>query len=343
MSDFSLPINTTLVADVLELLRNRDAAIAKMDYTGSTNLSAGFLRFNRTNRVLEEWSGSAWVEQRVEQAGIVKPFAGTAAPRGHLLCDGSAVSRATYADLFAAIGISYGSGDGSTTFNLPNVTGRLPLGKTAAGSTANLGATGGSLGHTHSLPAQYHSMGTGADLSIGSSGGHTTTIDIAHGHTASAVSSNANILVSTGFTGYSNITLNDPGHAHTVEGHGTTTAGDGKNTGNAGNKFAKARATAVTGTGDTNGTTVSTDTNITLSNGNHRHEVSLTDSGHNHTINVGNLPSTLLQDTGGGHAHGSSTFSGSIGLVTGGVNGNAAMTSGAGDPPYIVLNYIITT
>lgn len=53
-------------------------------------------------------------------AGSIIPFAGTNIPDGYLLCDGSAISRTTYADLFAAIGTVYGSGDGSTTFNLPN-------------------------------------------------------------------------------------------------------------------------------------------------------------------------------------------------------------------------------
>jgi microcystin-dependent protein len=56
-------------------------------------------------------------------AGVVLPFAGAAAPDGWLLCDGSAISRTTYARLFATIGTSFGVGDGSTTFNLPNTQG----------------------------------------------------------------------------------------------------------------------------------------------------------------------------------------------------------------------------
>ena len=59
-------------------------------------------------------------------AGSIIPFAGTNIPDGYLLCDGSAVSRTTYADLFAAIGTVYGSGDGSTTFNVPDLNDRLP-------------------------------------------------------------------------------------------------------------------------------------------------------------------------------------------------------------------------
>ena len=52
--------------------------------------------------------------------GMVSPYAGTTAPEGWLICDGSAISRTTYSDLFSVIGTIYGAGDGSTTFNLPN-------------------------------------------------------------------------------------------------------------------------------------------------------------------------------------------------------------------------------
>jgi phage-related tail fiber protein len=57
--------------------------------------------------------------------GAVLVFAGASAPGGFLLCDGSPVSRTTYAALFAAIGSAHGSGDGSTTFNLPDYRGRF--------------------------------------------------------------------------------------------------------------------------------------------------------------------------------------------------------------------------
>lgn len=57
--------------------------------------------------------------------GAVFPFAGTTTPSGYLSCDGSAVSRSTYAGLFTAIGTSHGQGDGSTTFNVPDYRGRF--------------------------------------------------------------------------------------------------------------------------------------------------------------------------------------------------------------------------
>ena len=64
--------------------------------------------------------------------GSIQPYAGASIPAGWLLCDGSAVSRTDYAALFAAIGTLYGTGDGSTTFNLPDFTDKTFWGGTAA-------------------------------------------------------------------------------------------------------------------------------------------------------------------------------------------------------------------
>jgi microcystin-dependent protein len=64
----------------------------------------------------------------VGPTGTIVAFAGTAAPTGWLLCDGSEVSRESYAELFTAIGSLYGDGDGVNTFNLPDLRGRTPIG-----------------------------------------------------------------------------------------------------------------------------------------------------------------------------------------------------------------------
>jgi microcystin-dependent protein len=91
-----------------------------------------------------------------EPAGIVIPFAGNVAPDGWLLCDGSAVSRDTYSDLFEAIGTVYGAGDGSTTFNVPDLSGRVVIG---VSNSHALGSTGGEASHTlteQELPAHSH-------------------------------------------------------------------------------------------------------------------------------------------------------------------------------------------
>ena len=71
--------------------------------------------------------------------GAVVAFAGSTSPAGWLLCDGSAVSRTTYAALFAVIGTTYGSGNGSTTFNLPNLIDRFIQGNSTSGTVKSAG------------------------------------------------------------------------------------------------------------------------------------------------------------------------------------------------------------
>lgn len=80
-------------------------------------------------------------------AGSMVDFAGTTAPSGWLMCDGAAVSRTTYASLFAALGTAYGTGDGSTTFNLPDYRGRFARYNDNMNTTA--GAAGRDTGRTH--------------------------------------------------------------------------------------------------------------------------------------------------------------------------------------------------
>ena len=71
--------------------------------------------------------------------GTVLWSANPAVPSGYLPCNGAAVGRATYPELFAAIGTTYGSGDGSTTFNLPNLIGKVPWGSTSVGTVLDAG------------------------------------------------------------------------------------------------------------------------------------------------------------------------------------------------------------
>jgi microcystin-dependent protein len=96
-------------------------------------------------------------------AGVVLPYAGTTAPTGWVLCDGSAIDRNQYQRLFNAISTTYGNGNGSSTFNLPDLRGRTPAGKDDMGGAAanrlstvvagaTLGAVGGAETHTLSTP-----------------------------------------------------------------------------------------------------------------------------------------------------------------------------------------------
>lgn len=83
-------------------------------------------------------------------AGVVMPFAGSTSPDGWLLCYGQAISRTDYATLFSVLGTTYGTGDGSTTFNLPDMRGRIAAGKDDMGGVAASRLTSGGSGITGS-------------------------------------------------------------------------------------------------------------------------------------------------------------------------------------------------
>jgi len=114
----------------------------------------------------------AVLESEITPSGAISMFAGGAAPSGWFLCNGAAVSRTTYADLFAVVGSTYGAGDGSTTFNVPDFRDRVPVG---AGSSYSLNQAIGALTdsitlssanlptHVHSIEHNHGSQYTGYD------------------------------------------------------------------------------------------------------------------------------------------------------------------------------------
>lgn len=111
--------------------------------------------------------------------GSMLDYAGTTAPMGFLLCAGQAISRTTYAGLFAKIGTNYGAGDGSTTFNVPDYRGRVHavldnLGGTDAGRLAAANTLGGSGG------AETHALST-AELAVHSHANTASQASHAHG------------------------------------------------------------------------------------------------------------------------------------------------------------------
>lgn len=145
------------------------------------------------------------IEERIP-IGSLYQFAGSTAPDGFMLCYGQAVSRSTYADLFNVIGTTYGVGDGSTTFNLPDLRGRVIAGRDdMGGSAANrlttqvspngntLGAAGGAQtdtltvdsmpSHTHTQNAHNHGI---TDTGHIHGGNYSTTKDNGSSQTPSA-------------------------------------------------------------------------------------------------------------------------------------------------------------
>lgn len=127
------------------------------------------------------WDGQAWKSLQTlpggVPAGTIVQWGGATVPSNWLLCDGQVVSRSTYASLFAAIGTAYGAGNGTTTFQLPDLRGRIPVGKNG-GSFGTLGATGGVESVTltaaqSGLPAHTHTF----SATTNTTGAHTHSLN----------------------------------------------------------------------------------------------------------------------------------------------------------------------
>ena len=186
--------------------------------------------------------------------GAMLEYGGSAAPTGWLLCNGSAVSRTTYADLFAVLGTAYGVGDGSTTFNLPDRRGKFGVGvdgtytrgstggsttTSSAGSHDHTGSAGSTTLTTSQIPSHTHTGTTssngdhshyplGSSPSSGSFGSSVNNIasDLAYNIVSA---STANTSFTTNTTGAhthtftSDSTGGGTGHNHSISTDGTHT------------------------------------------------------------------------------------------------------------------------
>ena len=180
------------------LTGNMAAFTAGDDTPASGDQDKLWLKQNASTCVPEGWhwyngSNTAWEDVPVPETalpssltpvGTIIMYGASAAPTNWLICNGDPKSRTTYATLFGIIGTTYGDGDGSSTFNLPDLRSRMPvgIGDGDAGGTAltdrSLGDTGGEENVTltaSQIPAHNHPINTGAD-------GHEH-----HGHTAGNV------------------------------------------------------------------------------------------------------------------------------------------------------------
>lgn len=173
-------------------------------YAGSAAATAAIVTVGADGKVLtadsSQAAGVKW--DLAVPAGAMLDYAGTSAPTGWLLCDGSAVSRSTYSALFSAIGTTWGAGDGSTTFNVPDFRRRVAVGSGGSGSATlgnAVGNTGGAETHTLTtaqIPSHTHTGTTSSD------GAHTHTIsgaeNVAAGtHSAQTPNSGANQITTS--------------------------------------------------------------------------------------------------------------------------------------------------
>jgi microcystin-dependent protein len=160
----------------------------------------------------------------VPPTGVINMWPTASAPTGYLLCDGTAVSRTTYAALFAVVSTTFGVGDGSTTFNVPNYTNRMPYGTTIA-------ATGGSadaitVAHTHT--ATTASSGVHNHTAVSGLGGTSVGGLGQSGSNGFIGYSEATNYYNTGFSG-TQLIQNAGSHTHTLTTDSTGGSGTNAN------------------------------------------------------------------------------------------------------------------
>jgi microcystin-dependent protein len=161
--------------------------------------------------------------------GTVFPYGGGSAPSGYLLCDGSAISRTTYSALFTVISGNFGAGDGSTTFNLPDLRGRVVAGKDDMGGSsanrltdANDGLNGDTLGDTGGAETQtLETANLPAYTPAGTNSGGAASLSFTGPGNISQ--GGATSVVSNVTTGATPITFTQPTFTGTPQG-GTSTA-----------------------------------------------------------------------------------------------------------------------
>lgn len=149
----------TLTAYARSLLDDPDAATAR------ATLGLGALATLSAVGTSQIADGSVTAPKLAANAAVptggLVPFAGATAPAGWLVCDGAAVSRASYPDLFAVIGTTYGTGDGSSTFNLPDLRGRAIYG-VSPGGNSTVDARGDNEGVAAASRTPFHVHGNGS-------------------------------------------------------------------------------------------------------------------------------------------------------------------------------------
>ena len=190
---------------------------------GFPQLSSPIADGNNNFRVTQPWQQffiSLWNRTGANQGGStfepgdIKAIGGASVPQGWLLCDGSAVSRTQFVALFNAIGVIWGAGDNVSTFNIPNLTGNVPVG---ASLTFPLGSTGGSAtatlslgnlpthnhgiadpGHIHTINDPGHAHASVVAASVNTTG--TSTGAVTAGNTSTATTGITTASATTGIT-----------------------------------------------------------------------------------------------------------------------------------------------
>ena len=312
-------INAEFVA--IETAVNSKADIASPTFTGTPAAPTAGSSTNTTQLATTAFVQTAVGALVTIPSGMLAPFAGTSAPTGWFLCDGQAVSRSTYSNLFAVIGTTYGAGDGNassgTTFNVPDLRGRTIAGQDDMGGSAASRLTGDNGATTATASANGSFTSTSNILVDGNSG----TIVLGMKITGTGISSEVTVIKINSQTDIvlsANVTIADD--------TALTFAFDGAVLGSAGGKNTHLLTSGESGLPE------------------HKHTI--TDPSHAHTTNINasgsggtNKPNMTTSTSGGGEV---TTDPQSTGITE--TNNIAAADASSAHniiQPTLVLNYII--
>lgn len=186
-----IAVITAIQATVGRRVRTSATDLAWIPRSEDATLAVG-------DRVWLLQQGATWIvggrlsgEPGGSPIGTVVHFAGATAPDGWLACDGAAVSRTTYATLFAVMSTGYGVGDGSTTFNLPDLRERVAVGTGAGRVRAATGGAATVTLTTNEMPGHTHSAGVGTAATTVQSGTGASVSNATAATTGSSGSGNA--------------------------------------------------------------------------------------------------------------------------------------------------------
>jgi len=191
-----------------ELIVDLDASLNSNLFVQQDANINGYLT---AERVYQDISSPYWLLP----PGVITPYGGASAPDGYLLCNGSAVSRTTYSELFNVIGTSYGDTENITTFQLPNLIDRVP--KYTTSSPGTQGGADTQAISISNMPAHDHGGVTGTD------GNHTHTFTGLSGAIGSGTVGNPDSTGSSepDIQSVTTVTTSEePVHSHTISSQG---------------------------------------------------------------------------------------------------------------------------
>jgi microcystin-dependent protein len=353
MANWTNPTLSSTYTNCLTEIKDRDdSAIKMMEGTTESNVATASKRYNTSNDKFERYNGSAWstlpfhtpIDNHIANtalhtappAGGIMMWGTGVAPTGWLLCNGSAVSRSTYSALFAVIGSNFGGGDGSTTFNLPNFIGNIPIGLNSGVTAINtINKKTGSLDHTHSVGTHSHNVNSHAH-------GMKNHVHGQPGHAHSQTDHNHFVLSHYHDTrgAGATIAINSGGsHSHYVNAKYGGSDGSGSNRAQT--------ASSSSGTNDSSSIVAVTSSNHSHSNGDITGVVGNGSSGRNgdadNQVITGYMIGAPMNTGSGGsdNTYGPSDNTSDAASTT--TDSQGVGTIGTNNPPVMAINFIIKT